>query len=106
MNPMASRTTFRTFQLCSKVHCEQSLTTYLWGIVFNITRASQKESYKNIIRFRVMPQKQEFLAFVEKQTVKSLVNNNPKSPDLLPKPIRREFSNKLSYWKYQFDGTF
>ena len=53
-----------------------------------------------------MPQKQEFLAFVEKQTAKSLVNNNPKSPDLLPKPIRREFSNKLSYWKYQFDGTF
>ena len=75
-------------------------------MVFNITRASQKESYKNISLFRVMPQKQEFLAFVEKQTAKSLVNNNPKSPDLLPKPIRREFSNKLSYWKYQFDGTF
>ena len=53
-----------------------------------------------------MPQKQEFLAFVEKQTAKSLVSNNPKSPDLLPKPIRREFSNKLSYWKYQFDGIF
>ena len=53
-----------------------------------------------------MPQKQEFLAFVEKQTAKSLVSNNPKSLDLLPKPIRREFSNKLSYWKYQFDGTF
>ena len=75
-------------------------------MVFNITRASQKESYKNISLFRVMPQKQEFLAFVEKQTAKSLVNNNPKLPDLLPKPIRRKFSDKLSYWKYQFDGTF
>ena len=53
-----------------------------------------------------MPQKQEFLAFVKKQTAKSLVKNNPKSSDLLPKPIRREFSNKFSYWKYQFDGTF
>ena len=53
-----------------------------------------------------MPQKQEFLAFVEKQTTKSLVKNNPKTPDLLTKPIPREFSDKLSYWKYQFDGTF
>ena len=75
-------------------------------MVFNITGAPQDDSYKNISRFLVMPQKQEFLAFVEKQTAKSLVSNNPKSPDLLPKPIRREFSNKLSYWKYQFDGTF
>ena len=75
-------------------------------MVFNITRDSWKDSYKNIIRFHVMPQKQEFLTFVEKQTAKSLVNNNPKSPDLLPKPVRRGFSNKLSYWKYQFDGTF
>ena len=75
-------------------------------MVFNLTGASQKDSYKNISRFHVMPQKQEFLAFVEKQTAKSLVKNNPKSLDLLPKPIRRQFSNKLSYWKYQFDGTF
>ena len=75
-------------------------------MVFNITRASQRDSYKNVNRLHVMPQKQEFLAFVEKQTAKSLVNNNPKSPDLLPKPIRREFSDKISYWKYQFDGIF
>jgi hypothetical protein len=94
------------FNFAQKVHYEQSLTTYLWAMVFNITRASQKESYKNISLFRVMSQKQEFLAFVEKQTTKSLVKNNPKTPDLLPKPIRREFSDKLSYWKYQFDGTF
>ena len=81
------------FNFAQKVHYEQSLTTYLWAMVFNITRASQKESYKNISLLRVMPQKQEFLAFVEKQTAKSLENNNPKSPDLLPKPIRRELSN-------------
>ena len=70
-------------------------------MVFNLTGAPWKDSYKNNSRCHVMPQKQEFLAFVEKQTVKSLVKNNPKSPDLLPKPIRRQFSNKFSYWKYQ-----
>ena len=44
-----------------------------------------------------MPQKQELLAFAEKQSTKLLVKNNPKLPNLLPKPIRRELSNKLSY---------
>ena len=75
-------------------------------MVFNITRVTQPDSYKKISHFHIMPQKQELLAFVEKQAAKSLVNSCPKSPVLLPKPIRREFSDKLSYWKYQFDGTF
>jgi hypothetical protein len=65
-------------------------------MVFNITRVTQPDSYKKISHFRIMPQKPELLAFAEKQSTKSLVSlvkNNPKSPDLLPKPIRRELSN-------------
>ena len=97
---------FENFNFTRSVHCEQGLSTYLQGIVFNITGVAKHDGYNHNSRFHVMPQKQELLAFVEKQAAKSLVNSCPKSPVLLPKPIRREFSDKLSYWKYQFDGTF
>jgi len=72
-------------------------------MVFNITGVAKHDGYKNISHFHVMPQKQELLAFVEKQSAKSLADNRLKSPILLPRPIRKKFSNNLSYSKYQFD---